>query len=132
MEKPELIAAISAKLAEDGWPDRYTEDQLIEAVLKAARIWEAEHAPPLPGPSKLVAIEPTDVPGLEPLQAIRLEIGPGKHSFVFTISEEARDKMGLKWVQNVGQVMGNLVHPAQCALVVVPDGQTLSAYEVKG
>ena len=133
MENPEMLAAISDKLAEEGWPDRFAGTDLIEAVLKAARAWEAANDAPraTPAPPRLVALEATDVPGLDPLKSIRLTVGPDKHAFVFTLSDKARHTMTQSRLENIAQVIGNLVHPAQATLVVVPDGCDLAAYEVE-
>lgn len=107
--------------------------RVVECVVGAVRDWLSKNTEAAPKivPPKLMALEATDVPGLDPLRSIRLTVGPDQHAFVFTLPEKARLGMTQSKLENMAQVMGNLVHPAQATLIVVPDGCELGAYEVK-
>jgi len=81
----------------------------------------------------LEALDPTKLEGLPAgIQAIPIEIAEGVKAFVFMLSGEERKLFTNTQVEGMSQTLGNLVHPAQAAFIVVPEGCALTAYEVRG
>lgn len=71
------------------------------------------------------------LPGLrEPVTVIPIEAEEGRRVVVFVLRGEERALMTDPQVGVMAQALGNLVHPASCALVVTPAGSTLAAYEL--
>lgn len=81
-----------------------------------------------------VAATPLDALGFAETTSINLGLGEDRKAFVFTISRRARDAMVAESPDKLGEVataLGALVHPSSAVLVVLPDGEQLSAYRVE-
>jgi hypothetical protein len=77
-----------------------------------------------------VASTPLDAMGI-PATSIKLELGPERRAFVFTVNASARDEMNRVAFAQLAQQLGNLVYPSPAVLVVLPDGEQLGAYRVE-
>lgn len=83
-------------------------------------------------PATVVELGATPLDALSiPATSIKVPLGPDRHAFVFTVSSNARFEMSLEAFTQLAQTLGNLVHPAPALLVVLPDGEELSAYRVE-
>lgn len=86
----------------------------------------------------LEPIEPVEVQGVVAgkltanIRALPIEIKAGKKVFVFMMAGDERKLFTNPQIETIAQTLGNAVHPAQCAFIVVPEGSALSAYEVRG
>lgn len=80
-----------------------------------------------------VEVQPEDLTPLGfPAQRLKLKLR-GRDAFVFTMTAAAREKLTDVKFREIGQTLGNLVHPAQAVMMVLPDGAAdLRAYEVIG
>ncbi len=85
---------------------------------------------------RVVEIAPTNIEKLAgpalPVQRIDVNLGGDRKGIVFTVSRKSVDAAAPGWLQTVGQTLGNLVHPHPCTVVVLPDGESINAYEVMG
>lgn len=81
-----------------------------------------------------VAATPLDALGFAEMTSINIGLGADHKAFVFTISRRARDAMVAEGADKLGEMakaLGALVHPSSAVLVVLPDGEQLSAYRVE-
>jgi len=60
------------------------------------------------------------------------EVEPGRRVFFFAIRGEDAEALENKdSLRNLSQVLGDLAHPAQCVMYVIPKGLDLQIYEVE-
>lgn len=86
--------------------------------------------PAMPNPAKIVEIPDEDLAPLAlPVHVIKLEGTPPM--FIFTMSDAARAALEERRFQSLAQALGDMVHPSPATLVVLPDGEKLSAYRVE-
>lgn len=83
---------------------------------------------------RVVEIVPIDVERIVgdqlPVKRVDVNVGGDRKGIVFTVSRKSVDAAKAGWLQDIGQILGNLVHPHAATLIVLPDGETLGAYEV--
>lgn len=83
---------------------------------------------------KVIEIRETDIEeivGSElPVRRVDVNVGGNRKGIVFTVSRKSVDAAKPGWLQELGQTLGNLVHPHPATLIVLPAGEKLSAYEV--
>lgn len=91
------------------------------------------HQVPAPVPATLVevATTPLEPLGFEGVSSINIELGGDRKAFVFTMSATARDAMEVDKLTSLALALGALVHPSSATLVVLPDGEHISAYRVQ-
>lgn len=89
--------------------------------------------PPVFKPAKVieVASTPLDALGFEGVSSINIGLGFDRKAFVFTMSQAARDAYPTDKLGELATMLGALVHPSSAVLVVLPDGEQLSAYRVE-
>lgn len=82
-------------------------------------------------PAKVVEITATDLAPMGiPAKSIRIDLGPERRGFVFTVSSKQRAEMAPDRLNQLAQSLGNLVHPSSAILIVIPEGN-LGAYAVE-
>ncbi len=83
---------------------------------------------------RVVEVAPVDVEAIAgdalPVKRIDVNLGGDRKGVIFTIHRKSVDAAEKGWLQQVGQILGNLVHPHPATLVVLPDGEELHAYEI--
>lgn len=64
--------------------------------------------------------------------ATKIEVDdPGQKVIIFAIRGEDRDALkGIDGLTNLAKVLGDLVHPAQCVMAVIPEKCRLEVYEI--
>lgn len=86
----------------------------------------------MPRPATLVEIATTPMDSLGiPAKSIRLDVGPGRKAFVFTMAASTRTGMAPERLRSLVQNLGDLVHPASAVMVILPDGKDLTAYKLE-
>jgi hypothetical protein len=82
-----------------------------------------------------VAATPLDALGFAETTSISIGLGEDRKAFVFTLSQSARaamkDDAGRDRLGDLALQLGALVNPSSAVLVVLPDGEQLSAYRVE-
>jgi hypothetical protein len=83
---------------------------------------------------RIVEIREVDVEAIVgdqlPVKRIDIDVDGKRKGIVFTVSRQSVNAARPGWLQDIGQILGNLVHPHPATLIVLPAGETLGAYEV--
>lgn len=82
---------------------------------------------------QVIEIEKVDIGPLgQPVDGVlKLKLGAARTGFVFTMTSAARQGMSQEQFIQAAQSLGDLVHPHQAVLIVLPDGAPdLRAYQV--
>lgn len=85
-------------------------------------------------PARVVEVPREDLAevGFPGVSRLRIPLGGARRGHVFVVSRSARDSMDDLRFRTMAQQLGNLVHPAQAVLVVLPDDRTdLRSFEVE-
>lgn len=86
----------------------------------------------MPRPARLIEVASAPLDELSlPVQAMRLDLGGDRRGFVLTMSARARTGMSTEAFHSLAKNIGDLVYPASAFLVVLPDGELLTAYKLE-
>lgn len=66
-----------------------------------------------------------------PVRCIRVDLDDERKGFAFSMSARARLGMGKTQFHALAQSLGDLVHPHPALLIVLPDGELLTAYKLE-